>query len=156
MTLRNTTLDDISAVIGFTAALRLSAWFGEGSNVYVPVRVEDGQMLVRLLGKSAAKKLTENWPGEHLAVPRHEVYEAELRRRHIADLVVKGVSPRQIGHLLRVTPRRVQQIIRDLEVEGLLAPVALREKPPDKGTHEKAWSKAQRKSAGKKPVEKAG
>lgn len=148
MTLRNTTLDDIAAVIGFTAALRLSAWFGEGNNVWVPVHVEDGQMLVRLLGKSAAKRLSENWPGEHIAVPRPDVYEAELRRRHICDLVVQGLTPRKISHLLRLTPRRVQQIVRELELAGLIAPIALEEKPEAKVRHEKTWGKLR----SKKPV----
>ena len=151
MDVRNPTLDDIAAVIGFTATLRLSAWFSEGSNVYIPVKVEDGQMLVKLLGKSVAKRLTENWPGEFLAVPRPEVYEAELRRRLICEFVTKGISPRQISHFLRVSDRRVQQIIRDLEVEGLIAPVAPQEKTPEKAGYVKPWGNGPRKLTSKKP-----
>ena len=49
---QNTTLDDISSVIGFSPTLRLSAWYGNGNNLYIPDRVEDGQVLVLLLGRS--------------------------------------------------------------------------------------------------------
>jgi hypothetical protein len=130
MTLRNTTLDDIASVIGFTATLRLAAWFGEGSNIYVPLNVAEDQMLVRLLGLSAARRLTEAWPGEHLAVPRPQEYETQVQRRQIVDLLGNGFSSRKIGHFMRLSERRVQQIVRELEVAGRIAPIAPAEKPP--------------------------
>ena len=45
MQMQNTTLDDVSAVIGFSATLRLSAWFGDGGNVYVPAAAEVDEVL---------------------------------------------------------------------------------------------------------------
>lgn len=148
MSLRNTTLDDIAAVVGFTAALRLSAWFGEGSNLYIPLSVADDQMLVRLLGLPAARRLTEAWPGEHLSVPRPQEYEAQVQRRQIVDLLGSGFTDRKIGHFMRLSPRRVQQIIRELEVEGLIEPVAPPEKPA--ATMAKARGKPRGKPASKK------
>ena len=120
MELRNTTLDDISAVIGFSATLRLVAWFGDGGNLYVPNSAEDGHLLVRLLGLPSAKRLCEAWPGEHLAVPRLRDHEDDLRKRSVARFIEKGFGTREVAGILRVSERRVQQILRELEVAGLV------------------------------------
>ena len=122
MELRNTTLDDISAVIGFSATLRLVAWFGDGSNLYVPNSAEDGHLLVRLLGMTAAKRLCEAWPGEHLAVPRLRDHEDDLRKRFVARMIEKGFGTREIAGMQRISERRVQQILRELELAGLVQP----------------------------------
>lgn len=122
MELRNTTLDDISAVIGFSATLRLVAWFGDGGNLYVPNSAEDGHLLVRLLGMPSAKRLCEAWPGEHLAVPRLRDHEDDLRKRFVARMIEKGFGTREIAGMQRISERRVQQILRELELAGLVQP----------------------------------
>lgn len=139
MGLRNTTLDDISAVIGFSATLRLVAWFGDGGNLYVPNTAEEGHLLVRLLGMAAAKRLCEAWPGEHLAVPRLRDHEDDLRKRFVARMIEKGFGTREIAGMQRISERRVQQILRELEVAGLVQVV----RP------------ARRKRAAEKPEENA-
>lgn len=117
---KNTTLDDISAVVGFTAACRLSHWYGDGMHMYVPKEVEEGHRLARLLGLSAARRLVEEWGGHHLAIPTMRNYEVDVRRRHIGRLFELGLGSREISNILRMSERRVQQICRDLELEGLL------------------------------------
>lgn len=146
MTLKNTTLDDIAAVVGFSAALRLSAWYGEGSNVWIPVEVEEGQMLVRLLGISAAKRLSKEWPGEFLAIPRPQQYDSDVQRRQITELLTNSWTPRRIGHFLRLGERRVQQIIRELETAGIIAPIAPVEKTPAKMPLKKTMAKMRGKN----------
>ena len=123
MDIRNTTLDDISGVIGFTATLRLSAWFGAGNNLYVPEVVEDGQLLVRLIGRRAAERMAEAFPREHLAIPRPTSYEEDLRRWRIATMLDKNISTRQVSVFEKIGERRVQQICRELETAGLIRPV---------------------------------
>jgi len=118
--LRNTTLDDISSVIGFSATLRLSAWFGDLGNLYIPEVAEEGQLLVKLLGMPAARKLSEEWGRERLNVPRLSGYEDDCQRRFIGNMVSLGCSTREISHMARVGERRVQQICRDLEAAGLI------------------------------------
>lgn len=120
MELRNTTLDDISSVIGFSATLRLVAWFGDGGNLYVPIVAEEGHLLARLLGLSSAKRLCEAWPGEHLAVPRLRDHEDDLRKRFVARMIEKGFGTREIAGMQRISERRVQQILRELELAGLV------------------------------------
>ena len=120
---RNTTLDDISAVIGFTATLRLAAWYGNGNNLYVPEEVEDGQVLVRLLGRSVAERLAQEFGREWLAVPRITSYEEDVRRQRIGSMLEKGFSTREVARHERMSERRVQQMCRDMELAGLIHPI---------------------------------
>lgn len=120
MELRNTTLDDISSVVGFSATLRLVAWFGDAGNLYVPVQVCEDQQLVKLIGMSAAARMSATWPGEHINVPRLTDYEVDVRRGAIGKMLESGLSTREISHILHIGERRVQQICRELEVAGLI------------------------------------
>ena len=120
---QNTTLDDLSAVIGFTATLRLAAWYGNGNNLYVPEKVEDGQVLVRLVGRSAAERLAQEFGREWIAVPRITCYEEDVRRQRIGSMLEKGFSTREVSRHERMSERRIQQVCRELEQLGLIAPV---------------------------------
>lgn len=140
--MQNTTLDDISAVIGFTATARLSAWYGDGNNLFIPLTVEEGQVLVVLIGRSAAERLTLEFGGSHLAVPRISTYEEDMRRQRICAMLRKGFSTREVSRHERMSERRVQQICRELETAGLMAPVG-----PAKSTRKTPEPKAR----GKKP-----
>lgn len=157
---KNTTLDDIAAEIGMTAALRLSAWFGDDNKCYVPLKVEEGQLLVRLIGMSAARRLTEAFPGDMLAIPRLTQYENDVRARQIGQLLTRGFPTRQIAGWMRITERRVQQICRELEQAGLIDPIGPVKKRPGKGPKENllpedAPENLQQKAPGKRPQEKA-
>lgn len=148
MELRNTTLDDIAGVIGFTATLRLAAWFGggaNGNNLYVPEKVEDDQLLVRLIGRSAAERMARAFPREWLTVPRPTSYDDDLRRWRIATLLERGMSTRQVASFEKISERRVQQICRELEVAGLIKPVGA---PPEKQQAPTAQGKSPAKKRG--------
>ena len=139
---RNTTLDDIAAVIGFTATVRLAAWYGNGNNLYVPDVVADDQVLVRLLGRSAAERLSVEFGREWLAIPRLSGYDEDVRRQRVGSMLEKGFSTREVARHERVSERRVQQLCRELEVAGLIAPLGPVKRPG--------------KSRGRKPAGKAG
>ncbi len=129
--IKNNTLDDISAVIGLSATVRLAAWFGGLSRLYVPSTVEDGQLLVKLIGMPAAKRMTTEWGGTFLVVARLTTYEDELLRNMIGSMFEAGLSIRKIARHSRMTPRRVQQICRELEQVGLIKVVVPKQKVPD-------------------------
>lgn len=132
MDIKNTTLDDLSSVIGFTATLRLSAWFGNGGNVYVPGEAKDGQLLAKLIGLSAARALSETWGSEHISVPRLSQYEADVIKRQVGRMLEHGMGSREVAMHLRMSERRVQQICRDLECAELISivsPETLAKKP---------------------------
>ena len=120
MELKNTTLDDVAAVIGFTATLRLSAWFGDGGNLYVPETVSEDQLLPKLIGISSAKKLSAEWGKQHLSLPRLRAYEDYVKKRIIARMLEHKMSTREIAVHIRMSERRVQQIARELEGAGLI------------------------------------
>jgi hypothetical protein len=131
MDIRNTTLDDIAAVIGFSATLRLAAWFGDAGNMYVPEHVGEGQVLTRLIGLPAAARLSREFGGEHLALPRLRSYEDDLKRRIVGRMLEQNFSSREIAVHMRLSERRVQQIARELESVGLID-VVLPKKPQQK------------------------
>lgn len=121
MEIKNTTLDDVASVIGFSATLRLAAWFGDGvGNLYVPTTVGPDQLLVRLIGESAARRMSESWGGEHVAVPQISEYEIGVKRRAIAKLFERKFTSREIALIMGISERRVQQICRELEQAGLM------------------------------------
>lgn len=120
MDLKNTSLDDLSSVIGFSATLRLVAWFGDAGNLYVPVQAAEEQVIVKLIGLASAKRLSAEWPGEHINVPRLSDYEVDMRRGAIAKMLESGMSTREVSHVLQISERRVQQICRELETAGLI------------------------------------
>lgn len=121
----NTILDDISAVIGFSATLKLAAWFGDGiSNCFVPATLTDDSVLVKLIGQSAAQRLVQEFPRQHLAVPSLRGFELETKRRTIARLITHGISPREIALLLKISEKRVQQIEGELVAAKLLERVS--------------------------------
>lgn len=146
--LQNTTLDDVSAVIGFSATLRLAAWFGDGGNLYVPETVEDGQLVVKLIGMAAAKALSKEWGHQHLSLPRASTYEQDQVKHQIGRMFEVGFGSREISRHLRMSERRVQQICRELEATGLITIVGA--KSPWKNTPEKNPGKMPHKKAPEK------
>lgn len=126
MSERKTNLEDISAVIGFTATLKLVAWFGDLKSVYVPVDAQPDQPLARVVGLQHAQRISKEWGGEFLYISGIQAYESEVKRRSVAMMTQRGFSPKEIGVYLRMGDERVKQIQRQLVSQNLL------EKPPAK------------------------
>lgn len=131
----NTTLDDLSGEIGFSATIQLATWYG-GRNLYVPATPDEDSMIVRLIGMPAAKRLALSWGGTPVAVPTMWQYEEAQRNRTIGNLLIDGKGTKDIATIMGMTERRVQQIRRALEDAGLL-PLVLRTKAPLENAGEK-------------------
>jgi len=116
--MRNTTLDDISAEIGFTATISLARQRG-AKNVYVPANPA-GSVLAELLGVEAAERLAACWGGELLAVPTLRACEYARDRCLIARLTEAGLSVADIAECVGLTARRVVQVRHELRDAGLL------------------------------------
>ena len=117
----NSIADDIAAVIGFTATLRLCAWYGDpNANLYIPSKPTPGHEIEKLIGPAAFKRLCAEWGNETLSVPMLQGYEDDCRNRLLRDLLLKGLSPREISRTLYVGERRVQQLRTHLEEAGML------------------------------------
>lgn len=134
---QNTTLDDIAAIIGFSATVRISAWFSNGSSLFIPEKVTDDCQLTRLIGRSAAERLSKEWPKKLLWVPTLNGYDEMRRRKVICRMMEQGFGSKEISRTIGLSERRVLQITRELEQEGFLAPVA-----PEKSEGENALGKS--------------
>lgn len=130
MASQNTTLDDIAAVIGFSATMRLSAWFSNGSSLYIPEQLTDDCLLVKLVGRSAAERLSKEWPKKLVWVPTMSGYDELRRRRVIHRMLEQKFGSKEIARTIGMSEKRVLQITRELEEDGFLDPIA-----PD----ESAW-----------------
>lgn len=135
----NTTHDDLAGVIGFTATLRLAVWYG-GTNLYVSAEPTEEMRVTRLIGMAAAKRLASQWGTETVAIPTMWAYEEDQRNRLVAQLLNAGTSPREIGRMLGVSERRIQQIRRLLEDAGLV-PMVLTGKTAAENAGEKGGEK---------------
>ncbi len=121
MEVRNTTLDDLAAIIGFTATLRLAVWFGDRkANLYVPDKVTDGQLLVGLIGESAARRLSDEFGRQHINVPGLNSALREKRYALIHQRLLAGRGSRDIAAETGLSERRVAQLRIDFERLGLL------------------------------------
>ena len=124
MEIKNTTLDDLAAVIGFSATLRLSVWFGDRGSLYIPNCTSESQFLAKLIGLPAATALSNAWGREHVSVPGMRQYQNDVVRRDIGEMFEHGLSSRKIAKQKGMTQRRVQQICRELECAELISIVA--------------------------------
>ena len=128
---RNTTLDDLAAIIGFTATVRFSMWFGSRShrhNTYIPTTVSETHAIAMLIGAPAMRRLVDEFGGEHLSVPSLHGAFLDSRNATIRDRLMEGASVKKIAEETGLTERRVQQIRTEIENLGLM-PMILQGKP---------------------------
>lgn len=120
MTKLHSILDDLAEVLGFSATARLAAWFGDAGDLYVPAEADPAGILARLIGQSAARRLSQRWGGRHLAIPQLHAYEREVMRCRVGRLFERGCTPREVAWLERSTEGRVVRIRDELDAAGLL------------------------------------
>jgi hypothetical protein len=115
----NGTLEDIAAVIGFSATIRLSSWYG-GKTLHVPVEPRDSHPLFMVLGASPFKALVEEWGGESISIPINAEYHDSVRRRSVAVMIASGMSSRDISSVLYISPQHVNRLKIEAEELGML------------------------------------
>lgn len=125
----NTTLDDLSAIIGFSATIRLSMWFGSRkNNLYVPKVATEDHVITTIIGMPAMRRLVNEFGGQHLCVPGMRGAFVEGRKSLIRDRLLSGVGTKEIAAETGLSERRVMQLRREFEQMGLL-PLIIGEKP---------------------------
>lgn len=118
--MENSILDDLSAVVGYTATRKLAAWFG-GRRLYVPQRASESHPLATLIGMPAFRALVREFAGDDdVFIPSSLEDERYLRDREIAERLAAGESAREIAARLSLTDRRIEQIRLDLAQRGWL------------------------------------
>jgi DNA-binding CsgD family transcriptional regulator len=118
----NGVLEDIGAVIGYTATTALVGWFG-GHKLWVPMKFEASHPLCKILGEKPTARLVEAYGGECLSIPLAHPYS--VRDRRIVEFVLAGKSDVQIAGALKIGERRVKQLKDRLRKAGLLEDPAI-------------------------------
>lgn len=119
--LLNTTLDDLSAVIGFSATVRLVSHYG-GRDLHVPAEVSELHPVAKLIGVSRMRHLVNVWPEERVSVPTLATIRQEIRHATVLRLMLHGIDEHTIAAMTDLGHRRVLQLKREFEREGLLTP----------------------------------
>lgn len=119
MDVKNTTHEDLAQIIGFSATIRLSAYYG-GKNMTVPKHVSERHVLAQLIGMSAAKLLSAEYAGVNFAVPTLNLAEVELRNAKVLGMFRQGASSDKIAATTGLSVRRVQQLRVQFEDLGWL------------------------------------
>jgi hypothetical protein len=118
--MQNSVYDDLSAAVGFTATLKLRAWFS-GGWLYVPKEARAEHPLARLLGMSAFRALVRSFEGDqHLWLPAG-CEDRYLRDRDIARRLAAGDSVDEVAARFDLSARRVEQIRAEFVENGILA-----------------------------------
>jgi hypothetical protein len=120
--MKNSLLDDISSVVGFSATVRLSAHYG-GRDLTVPLNISDKHPLAKLIGMSALNRLHAEWAGIRLAMPRLTIAEVEIRNAKILQKLLAGNSVENIAGETGLSNSRVRQLRKAFEADGILPQV---------------------------------
>jgi len=125
MDTKNTLLDDISAVIGFTPTVLLASWFG-GTQIRVVSKFDENHLVAKIIGVRAFERLVGTFGDTNIHIPKVAIHQRFLRWKRVHDLLLAGSSVNAIVEELGITIQHVHNIRRDLEDSGIL-PIILRE-----------------------------
>ena len=116
--MENSILDDLSAVVGYTATRKLVAWFG-GRRLYVPQRAAETHPLATLIGMPAFRALVRDFAGDdNVFLPSTGEDDRYIRDREIAERIAAGESAPVIALAMALTERRIEQIRVELVERG--------------------------------------
>lgn len=143
----NGIVEDLGAVIGYSATALLVDWFG-GGNLYVPQVADEGHAICKIIGLPAFRRLCQEWGGQEVWLPLGYQREQDRRDRMIAVLLELGLGSKQVAAIAGMSDRHVQHIRFRLESLGVLplilarAGIAKRPAKPGAKTHIKPGVKS--------------
>lgn len=117
--MQNSTYDDLSASVGFTATVVLMTWF-ERQRLYVPHQALPSHPLATLIGLPALRALVRDFGGEDLWLPTTSVFVRYARDRDVAVRLAIGDSTAEVAKRFDLSERRVEQIRAELLANGIL------------------------------------
>lgn len=115
----NGIVEDLGAVLGYSATAALVDWFG-GGNLYVPQTADPGHAICKIIGLQAFARLVKEWGGEEVWLPLGYQREQDRRDRMIAVLLEMGLGSKQVASIAGMSERHVQHIRFRLEEMGVL------------------------------------
>lgn len=117
--MRPSTIDDICAVVGYTATRKLQAWYG-GRKIYIPSNADPSHKFALAIGLPAFRALVAEFAVEVLSVPPIEEELRFHRNRDIAEKLAAGVEVPRIAAEYNISIRRVEQIRCEVIENGWL------------------------------------
>lgn len=115
--MENSVLDDVCAVVGYTATRIIVAWYG-GRSLYVPASVVDKHPLATLIGLPALRALSREFGGgAALQIPSRALEDRYQCHQRIAAMLAAGATNAEVAETVGLTLRRVQQL--RVELAGL-------------------------------------
>lgn len=118
-------LEDIGAILGYSATASLVDWFG-GGNLYIPAEINENHPIAQVIGMPAATRLVREWGGETLWLPLGYQREQDRRDRMIALLLAAGVGSKAVSNVAGMSESHIQKTRKRLEEMGLM-PLILRQ-----------------------------
>jgi len=105
------TIKTLADEIGLPATIKLVQRFGGIMSLWVPVRFENANELLRVIGEDAARVLCAIYGGTYLSVPNCKLAIAKARNHQIQRDYANGIKPRELAIRHGITERWVWAII---------------------------------------------
>ena len=122
----NGVLEDISAVIGFTATTRLVAMFGPGK-ILIPVEPHSDHVITQSIGEPAMRALVNEWGGQIIELCMNADFHHARLLRAVASMFKAGMSAKDVAGIVGLKERHVRRLRGEAEDIGIL-PLVLRTK----------------------------
>jgi len=105
----NGMLEDLGAIMGTEAALRLIAVFGGGS-LYVPNTPDATHPIALVVGQRPYLRLVDAYAGQSLSLPAGSEFLRLRRMRQVVRLLAEGVSTEELARRFGCDPRTIRNI----------------------------------------------
>ena len=119
MELRNTTLDDLSSLVGFSATVRLAMFFGN-RDMYLPQKATETAVIAQLVGISAMRRLVDEFGPGKISVPSLDGVVIDARNAEMLSAMRLGATDVDAAMTAGITPRRALQIRKEFMAMGML------------------------------------
>lgn len=120
---QNGVLEDISAVIGFTATTRLVAIFGSApapGQLLIPVDAHPDHAITMAIGMPAMQRLVAEWGGQVIKLCSHADFHHMRLVRAVANMLKGGMPTKDVAIVVGLTERQVRNLRVEAEEIGLL------------------------------------
>lgn len=119
MEIKNGIIEDLGAVMGAEATLRLIAVCG-GATLYVPMESSPDHAIAKIVGPAAFRNLSDAFGGETIDLPEADDFKRLRRVRRVAFWLAKGYRVSEIAKELGISARQVANYRAQAEELALL------------------------------------
>jgi hypothetical protein len=120
-------LQEIAELVGMAAAIAIARNLG-GRPLYIPTeaRLKPTHPLARAAGLRAARLIARKWGGGAVALPSAKVF---LHWYDARTLRLQGRSLTEIGRTLRLSKKRVHELLQGFDADAAVAEARSEERP---------------------------